>query len=516
MSPVTSILQLARHETRLAWRDIVAVATGNRPGRGRVVLGVCVVVAVVLHAIAYALIAAPDRINAEGDVTALGADHLFVSACLLLPLALMASQAMESVTRLFYSRSDLDLMLASPVPVQRIFATRIATIALTTCATALLLGAPVINVLALTDHVGWLAVYPLLGALALIGTTFSLWLTLAMFRLVGAQRTRLVAQVIAAFVGAAFVIGIQVAAIASMGSTSRIAFLTSARVRALGPGPDALLWLPARAATGEFWPLIAVVATAGLLFWLTTIFLADRFAEEVLAASGASSARRRDPVNRRFRKRSTAQALRQKEWKLLARDPWLLSQTLMQVFYLVPPAFMLWQGFGGSGAVAAIVTPVVVMATGQLAGGLAWLAISGEDAPQLVTTAPVSATAILAAKVQAVLGAVLLLAAPILLGMAFFDAGAALICGLGIAAAAFSAVMIQMWFRSQSRRSNFRRRQTSSRIATFAEAFSSIFWAGTAGLLAAGSSYWIILAVAACGVLASVRALAPRPVEFAA
>jgi ABC-2 type transport system permease protein len=34
----------------------------------------------------------------------------------------------------------------------------------------------------------------------------------------------------------------------------------------------------------------------------------------------------------------------------------------------------------------------------------------------------------------------------------------------------------------QARRSQFRRRQTSSRVATFAEAFSSIGWAATAAL----------------------------------
>ncbi len=29
----------------------------------------------------------------------------------------------------------------------------------------------------------------------------------------------------------------------------------------------------------------------------------------------------------------------QREWTLLARDPWSMSQTLMQILYLLPPAF---------------------------------------------------------------------------------------------------------------------------------------------------------------------------------
>ena len=62
----------------------------------------------------------------------------------------------------------------------------------------------------------------------------------------------------------------------------------------------------------------------------------------------------------------------------------------------------------------------------------------------------------------------------------------------------------------QARRSQFRRRQTSSRVATFAEAFSSIGWAGAAALAAAGSGLALFPAVVALGVLAGVRLIAPK------
>jgi ABC-2 type transport system permease protein len=70
--------------------------------------------------------------------------------------------------------------------------------------------------------------------------------------------------------------------------------------------------------------------------------------------------------------------------------------------------------------------------------------------------------------------------------------------------------MIQLWFRAQAKRSHFRRRHTSSRVATFAEAFSSISWAGTAALAASGS--WLALMPTAIGVLVLIvsRALSPR------
>ena len=59
----------------------------------------------------------------------------------------------------------------------------------------------------------------------------------------------------------------------------------------------------------------------------------------------------------------------------------------------------------------------------------------------------------------------------------------AAVTAAGVIIAAASATAIQLWFRVQAKRSQFRRRQTSSRLATFAEAFSSIGWAATGALV---------------------------------
>jgi ABC-2 type transport system permease protein len=68
------------------------------------------------------------------------------------------------------------------------------------------------------------------------------------------------------------------------------------------------------------------------------------------------------------------------------------------------------------------------------------------------------------------------------LALAFASPVQAAVTAAGVGVAAACATAIQFWFRVQARRSQFRRRQTSSRIATFAEAFSSIGWAATAAL----------------------------------
>jgi ABC-2 type transport system permease protein len=237
------------------------------------------------------------------------------------------------------------------------------------------------------------------------------------------------------------------------------------------------------------------------------VLTSSSFGQHAIAAAGVSQTRvRQRSVQKPFRRMSPPQALRKKEWALLRRDPWLLSQTLMQLLYLLPPALLLWLNFGSNAGVFVVVIPVLVMASGQLAGGLAWLCISGEDAHDLVTTAPIAPRAVMVAKVEAVLGAIVIILAPLLLLIALWSWQMALIAALGIALAAASATAIQMWFRVPSRRSMFRRRQVASRTATLSEAFVSIMWAGAAALVASGlvgaivAIVPVVLAVAILGL----------------
>ncbi|MFZ1814612.1 MAG: permease [Rhizobiaceae bacterium] len=506
MMQPAGVVSLARHEMRLSWRDFMAMMTAGRKSREKAVVIFTVAGAIMLHAIAWVM--------TSGTPTHPSTDRMdllvFVSALMVLPFSLMTSQAMESVTRIFYSRSDLDLVLSSPVSQQKLFLVKLLAIAASTALLSVLLASPLINVLVFTDSFAWLAAYPVLLAAGVISTLISLLLTLFLFATIGARRTRLIAQIVAAVVGASFIIGIQLAAISSMGTLSRIAYLTSNAVREHLPESTSFVWYPARAVTGEMLPLALLLAATALLFFATISGLSASLAERVLAAAGvAITGKIKAHSGRKFRHQSMAGALRHKEWKLLRRDHWLISQTLMQIFYLVPPAFMLWHGFGSAGAVPTVVVPVLVMAAGQLSGGLAWLAISGEDAPQLVATAPVTPNMVLRAKIEAVLGAMAIGIGPILVFMAFIDPRAALVAFAAIIAASLSAIMIQLWFRSQAKRSSFRRRQTSSRVATFAEAFSSILWAGCAAFWANGS--WMAIWLAGCCMLVLFIARNMRP-----
>jgi ABC-2 type transport system permease protein len=500
-----ALLSFAHHEARLAWRDWLAMMGGRRRRTGTIAIAVIVFV-ICMHAVAYSVAGGFADVGLHPDKTTL----VMMTGSLLLSGSLMLSQAMESVTRAFYARSDLELILTSPAPLRSLFAVRIATMALTMVLMGALLAAPFINVLAARGGLRWLGAYGVVAAMGFFATALAVALTIALLRSVGPTRTRWLAQVVAAVIGAIFIIGLQAAAILSYNTLSRFDILRSDRLVALAPNADSILYWPARALIGDAVALAGVMGFSIAALALAIALFSPRFGDYALAAAGAVGvgARRRGLVAG-FRTVSAACALRRKESMLLRRDPWLMSQTLMQILYLLPPALLLWKSLGENGTLL-VVVPVLVMAAGQLAGGLAWLAISGEDAPDLVATAPVAAATLLRAKIEAVVGAIALIFLPFIATLAALSPFHAGVATLGIAIAAASATQIQLWFRRQAKRSQFRRRQVSSRMATFAEAFSSIIWAATAALASAGSSLALIMAAIAVGVLLAARAISPR------
>jgi ABC-2 type transport system permease protein len=498
-------LWFARHEWRLAWRDWLAMMSGGRRKRLRRT-GIAIAGFVIfMHFVAYWTVgsyadAAPDK-----------ATLVAVTGSVLLSWLLMISQAMETTTRAFYARSDLDLILASPAAGRKVFAVRIAMVALSMAMMALPLAAPFIDILIARGGWRWLGAYGLIVVMGMTATALAVGLCVALFRVIGAKRTRFVAQVVAAVIGAAFVVGLQIAAILSYGTISRVSLFRSHALLAHMPEVGSVIWWPARAALGDGEALFGILSLSLVVLAATIAVVAPRFGPYAIAAAGVDASSsvqvRRSTA---FRAISPRRALRAKEWTLLRRDPWLMSQTLMQMLYLIPPAVLLWRSFDDGNGAYRLLVPALVMAAGQLAGGLAWLAISGEDAPDLVASAPVPRGFIMWAKIEAVLGVIVMVFAPLVAALAIASPWRAFITTAGIVIAAAAATSIQLWFRTQAKRSQFRRRQVSSRLATFAEAFSSIGWAATAAVAASSLTLAIAPGLLALVVVAGTWFMSPR------
>jgi ABC-2 type transport system permease protein len=497
---------LARHEGRLGWRDLRYLMTGAGRWRVRNVAIVFVLLAIGLHLIAYGVVGRHAGMTLESGVRGFTS----ITGSLLLSFFLLLSQALEQVTRLFYGRGDLDLFRSSPASIRRLFVIRVLAISVSTTLMSMVIALPAINVLVLVGGLRWFAALGVAVAVAVATTGIALVLAAILFDTLGPKRTRFASQVASAIVGSAFIIGIQAVAILSIGTLSPQALFDSDLVLSHVPAASSLFWIPARAVLGGGGDLLATMLLGATALAVPMILLSGRLGSYAVATASVShGGNRRSRSLRLFRTASPRQLLQRKEWVLLFRDPWLASQTLMQLFYLIPAALLLWRFYAESHSALIVLAPVLTMAAGQLGGGLAWLAVSGEDAPDLIATAPISPMRNLTAKVEAVLIAVFAIFTPFLLGILLHSWVMALTVAAAVGLAAASSTLIQIWFRSQARRRYFRRRQTSSRIATFAEAFSSVAWASTAAV--AANQSWLAIGPAIVALLVLAGAWSIRP-----
>ena len=165
MSAPGSFGWFASHEARLAWRDWAWLMTRGKRRRGGAAGFGFLGFFLFAHGFAYLVLSHSMRLGGENDTH----ERVIITAMLALAFSAMLSQAMESVTRAFYARGDLELILTSPATTSRLFAVRIAAIAATNLSMFLLFAAPFINVQAWLGGMRWLCAYPVVMALSALG-----------------------------------------------------------------------------------------------------------------------------------------------------------------------------------------------------------------------------------------------------------------------------------------------------------------------------------------------------------
>lgn len=200
----------------------------------------------------------------------------------------------------------------------------------------------------------------------------------------------------------------------------------------------------------------------------------------------------------------------------MIRDPGLISQVLLRMIYLIPLAIVILtdQGRSAGDDAISLIGPIVAagsaLLAGQLAGSIAWIVMSAEDAPQLLASAPVPIRGFWRAKLSVALIIPAVLITPILLVFAVFQPLAAAVALPVAAAAAWSAAMINLWLQKPTKRSEFRRAWASTFGANMLELISSMSLAAFAGMLVGGLALYSLIPLA---VALLVVALARRSEE---
>jgi ABC-2 type transport system permease protein len=269
----------------------------------------------------------------------------------------------------------------------------------------------------------------------------------------------------------------------------------------------ALLEPAVAAARGDPASLAGLVAVAVVLFALAGLKLGPSFLRASLRAAGAAAQTggSRTIADRGLRfGAGVAKSLRRKEWRLLRRDHSVFAQLSLQIIYTVPLAIVLLRSADNM-PLAMALSPTIVVIAAQVAASLAWITVSGEDAPELIAAAPVSRADVESAKIAAVGVPVLIILAPALLGLALVSSHSALLVALFASAAALSTALINLWHPMPGNRRGMLRRYSQSRLMALLEHLLAMLWGVAVFVALLGSAAALVPIALAVAILAFLR-----------
>jgi ABC-2 type transport system permease protein len=343
---------------------------------------------------------------------------VFFTLGALLLFSIVVSLSVRNAVQTLFERGDVDLLLSSPLDARLVLASRglwvfvSSFLALSVFVVPLTLGAVV--------FLGWrlLGVLPLLASLSLLGAGVGLLVTLALVRWLGARRARTVAQVVGVFFGAGFYLVTQLGRFIN---TDNIPWLGSL-LENVNSLPSSSAWfIPARAALFEPLPTLVMLIVGAGVFAFSVQFMHRAFLTGMTSSVTGGRVKTNGRIkSSKFQQNFFLNVMR-KEWRLIARDPMLISQTLLQLVYFIP---MLLVFFGSSSSQRDFLSltglfPVLAFAAvflgGSLAQNLTQIVVGAEDAPELLRMSPANGWQIRWAKLIAAITPAWLLFTPLIL-----------------------------------------------------------------------------------------------------
>ena len=406
---------LLRHEMRLWWREL----------RGKWFLIVMVILIGIpmlgLSIFGQSIDFRSDEVSGNLLLAHLTEQFLWLAVGVYLFFFFCAfTYAMRQSLVALFDRGDLDLLISSPISSKIIFASRLITVALEIfLSLSLFLILPSL-IAVILGFICLLGIYPTLMAICLTATSLAILITLWLVQLVGARRARIWNQVFTSLLWAGFVLITQLSNLSISDNSDNIdsGQFWNSWAGLFGEASilnaESWIWFPARAI---FFDPVAIVLTfliSGVIFWLTVEKLHHTFINGTQQSLTIKQNKPSSISITRF-KNSLNQVVLLKEWRIIGRNPYLLSQTLLSIIFLIPLLVMVLQdnvpnGLSNLSTIVSISSPVI---GNSLTSQLALICISGEEAPDLLRSCPCRDRDLRLWKLMAVLIPVWLLLSPL-------------------------------------------------------------------------------------------------------
>ena len=374
------------------------------------------------------------------------------------------SGSMRSAQHTLYEQGDLELLFTSPISPARVIMAKLAGISISMVFWNALFLFPLLIPVAAINNPQLFGILAVVITVSVLATSIGLWLTLWIVHFVGPHAARRVIQIIAAFIGAAIFVVSQLAP--HLGGDDQGRFQTLFLwCLSRGVGIDGISGLPGRASFGDPLALIIMIGAAVALFWFTAWSLQTQFLRVYQSAANKHAPKLAKSIDiRNSFGNHVGFTIIRKEYLLLLREPSLIYNILLQLIFMTP----LLVGFGQATKLLLLMPGAAFMsvfAAAKLVGDITGLAISSEDAPDLLNVSPLPLTWITRWKLYGVMliSVPLTLVVPLLM-FAKSPAAAVLTLIMTIIAGGLAAA-IELRYSKPRTRHKFRRRGSGSVVA---------------------------------------------------
>jgi ABC-2 type transport system permease protein len=421
------------------------------------------------------------------------------------------TQAINQSVIALFDRGDLDLLVSSPISSKVIFASRLLGVAIEVFLSFSLFVVPFSILAVLIGIPRLLGVYPALIGLSLFAASLAMLLTLWLVRLMGARRARTFAQLLNAVITAILFLSSQLPNM--LRGTNFNAEEVLVRLQFLFAegnilSADSLLWFPARAIFFDPLSVLLTLLSSSALAWLAVETMHHSFISGTQQSVTRKHRQFRSTKEKRFSS-NLNRILLFKEWRLIWRNPYLISQAFLQVIFLLPMLFVVLTNNGGKslGSFTTFVAMVTALVGSHLAATLTRICVSGEEAPDLLKSSPVDSSKLRRFKLLAALIPVWLLMSPMF--VILMVRGEPWLSAIAIfLGATIGSAILRLWnSRPIPMADLFKRRQNQQGdlMLGFLEFISYIAW-GCLGFGSGKSSAgWVLIPL---GIILAVFALA--------
>lgn len=299
------------------------------------------------------------------------------------------TQAMGQSVIALFDRGDLDLLVSSPVSSKVVFASRLLAIALQSFFSFSLFVIPASLIVVLLGLPQLLGIFPALLALCLVSASLSMLLTLALVRWMGARRARVFAQLLNLLLSALFFLGLQLPNVMLSGNHPLGVWRQVEGWFAEGSllSADSPLWFPVRAMFFDVPAVLLTFLVSGGLAWLTVETLHRSFLQ---GTQQSLTLKRRTAIAPVRFQSGLNRIVLQKEWRIIRRNPYLISQTFLSFIFLIPLLAIVLRNrsVAGMPSLSLVVATALPLMGSSLVSALTVIATSGEEAPDLLRSSP--------------------------------------------------------------------------------------------------------------------------------